>query len=48
MQGKAFEKWPPLQKRFAVTETIAHLECLRREGRLSRLNKGGRFLYQAV
>ena len=32
-----WEQFPPLQKRFAVTETIAHLEYMRWEGKVKRI-----------
>jgi ribonuclease BN (tRNA processing enzyme) len=37
--------FPDLQKRFAVMETIAHLECMRWEGTVRRVIKGNSILY---
>lgn len=38
--GLAWEKFPPLHKRGAITETIAHLECMRWEGKVERVLEG--------
>jgi glyoxylase-like metal-dependent hydrolase (beta-lactamase superfamily II) len=35
--GLAWKQFPPLQKRFAVMETVAHLECMRWEGKVRRI-----------
>ena len=35
--GLVWEQFPPLHKRSAVTETIAHLECMRWEGKVRRI-----------
>ncbi|MBI4320145.1 MAG: MBL fold metallo-hydrolase [Chloroflexi bacterium] len=43
--GKSWERLDALHQRFAVTETIAHLELLRLEGRLERSIKDGLILY---
>ena len=37
--GLSWEQFPPLHKRSAVTETIAHLECMRWEGSIKRIIK---------
>jgi len=39
LPGLTWNQFPPLQKRIALTETIAHLECLRWEGRVRRIIK---------
>ena len=46
--GLTWEQMPPLQKRLAVTETIAHLECMRWEGKVRRIIKDNSVLYLAV
>jgi len=46
--GLSWEQLSPLLKRFAVTETIAHLECLRREGKVERIAQDDRLLYRKV
>jgi glyoxylase-like metal-dependent hydrolase (beta-lactamase superfamily II) len=43
--GLTWEQFPDLQKRFAVMETIAHLECMRWEGIVRRTVKGNSILY---
>ncbi len=40
-----WEQFSPLQKRAAVTETIAHLEYLRWEGRIKKVVENGRISY---
>ncbi len=39
--GMTWEQFPPLEKRSAVTETVAHLECLRWEGKVTRRTGDG-------
>lgn len=46
--GLAWEQFPPLQKRFALTETIAHLELMRWEGRLKKMIRGNLISYAPV
>ena len=48
MQGLSWEKLPPLHKRGAVTETIAHLEHMRWEGEVTRIAKEGSLLYETL
>jgi len=43
--GLTWEQFPALQKRFAVMETIAHLECMRWEGTVQRMVTGNFILY---
>jgi glyoxylase-like metal-dependent hydrolase (beta-lactamase superfamily II) len=43
--GLAFEQFPPLQKRFAITETIAHLELMRWDGKVEKVVRDNRVLY---
>ena len=43
--GLIWEQFPPLHKRGAVTETIAHLECMRWEGKVKRITKGDSISY---
>lgn len=43
--GLAWEQFPPLQKRFAVTETIAHLELMRWDGKVEKIVRDNRVLY---
>lgn len=43
--GVGWEKLPPLLKRAAITETIAHLEHMRWEGRISRKFENNRISY---
>ncbi|MFC2063210.1 MBL fold metallo-hydrolase [Chloroflexota bacterium] len=42
-----WDQLPALHKRSAVTEVIAHLECMRREGRIWRIVKNSRVSYVA-
>ena len=37
LPGVTWDEFPPLHKRIAVTETIAHLEYLRWEGNVRRM-----------
>lgn len=46
--GLVWEQFPPLHKRFAVTETIAHLEYMRWEGKVMRIVKDDSVLYLTV
>jgi glyoxylase-like metal-dependent hydrolase (beta-lactamase superfamily II) len=41
-----WEQFPPLQKRAAVTETIAHLEYMRWEGKVKKTIKNNRISYE--
>jgi len=43
--GASWENLPPLHKRAAVLETVAHLECMRREGKVKRMTRNNLFLY---
>jgi len=43
----AWEQFPPLHRRSAVTETIAHLECMRWEGTVRRIVRGNCVLYES-
>jgi glyoxylase-like metal-dependent hydrolase (beta-lactamase superfamily II) len=43
--GLAWERFQPLDKRAAVMETIAHLECMRWEGRVTKISKDDLVLY---
>ncbi len=45
LPGLTWNQFPPLQKRIALTETIAHLECLRWEGRVRRIVENGLVMY---
>jgi len=45
--GLVWEQFPALHKRSAVTETIAHLECMRWEGKVRRIIKDNLVLYEA-
>jgi len=47
-EGSTWEQLPPLHKRAAVTETIAHLECMRWEGGVKRITEGDSILYGTV
>jgi glyoxylase-like metal-dependent hydrolase (beta-lactamase superfamily II) len=42
-----WEQFPPLHQRSAVAETIAHLEYMRWEGTVTRIDRDGLFLYRA-
>jgi len=46
--GSTWDQLPPLHKRAAVMETVAHLECMRWEGRVRRITEGDSFLYGTV
>jgi glyoxylase-like metal-dependent hydrolase (beta-lactamase superfamily II) len=43
-----WELFPPLQKRFAITETIAHVEHLRWNGKVHKTFENNRFRYNLV
>jgi len=43
--GLAWERFQPLDKRAAVMETIAHLECMRWEGRVTKIGRDDLVLY---
>ena len=43
----AWDKLPPLHKRSAVMEVVAHLECMRWEGNIERIIKDNRISYVA-
>ncbi|MFC1940728.1 MBL fold metallo-hydrolase [Chloroflexota bacterium] len=43
----AWKQFPPLHKRSAVTETIAHLECMRWEGAVRRIVRDNFVLYES-
>jgi len=45
LHGLAWEQFPPLQKRFAITETIAHLERMRWEGKVQKITRDGQSFY---
>jgi glyoxylase-like metal-dependent hydrolase (beta-lactamase superfamily II) len=42
-----WQQFPPLHKRSAVNETVAHLEFMRWEGTVTRTDQDGLFLYRA-
>jgi glyoxylase-like metal-dependent hydrolase (beta-lactamase superfamily II) len=48
MGGLPWDQFPPIQQRAAMMETIAHLECLRWEGKVSRAIVGGMFRYEGA
>ena len=48
VRNLTWDQFPPLHKRIAVTETIAHLECLRWEGKVMRKIKNGSVSYYAL
>lgn len=43
--GMTWNELPPLHQRSAVTETIAHLECMRWEGKVRRIIRANSVLY---
>ena len=43
-----WQEFPPLQKRFAITETIAHLEYMRWEGKVKRTLKNNHINYDPL
>lgn len=43
--GLSWNELPPLHKRSAVTETIAHLECMRWEGKVQRIIRANSVSY---
>jgi hypothetical protein len=45
LPGLTWNQFPPLQKRIALTETIAHLECLHWEGRVRRIIQNKQITY---
>jgi glyoxylase-like metal-dependent hydrolase (beta-lactamase superfamily II) len=47
-RGLPWDEFPPLEKRFAITETIAHLEHMRWNGKISKLFKNNSFKYSLV
>ncbi len=44
--GARLDQLPPGDRRMALTETLAHLEALRAEGRVSRSRRGGMIYYK--
>ncbi|MBI4285203.1 MAG: MBL fold metallo-hydrolase [Chloroflexi bacterium] len=44
--GQSWNELPPLQKRFAVMETVAHLERMRWEGKVERVVREDRVFYR--
>lgn len=42
---RSWEAFPPVQKWFAIGETIAHLDCLRARGDIERRENEGRILF---
>jgi glyoxylase-like metal-dependent hydrolase (beta-lactamase superfamily II) len=48
IQDLTWEQFPPLQKRFAITETIAHVEHLRWNGKVRKIFENNRFRYKLV
>jgi glyoxylase-like metal-dependent hydrolase (beta-lactamase superfamily II) len=46
--GLTWDNFPPLEKRFAVTETIAHVEHLRWNGKVQKQFKNNCFVYNLV
>jgi glyoxylase-like metal-dependent hydrolase (beta-lactamase superfamily II) len=47
-RNQKWNKFPPLQKRFALTETIAHIERMRWEGKVRKTFKENRFLFSQI
>ncbi len=47
-RGTGWQNLTPLDKRFAVLETIAHLELMRADGKVKRLRKNGTTYYQST
>ena len=48
MQGLSWEQFPSLHKRFAITETIAHVEHLRWNGKIRKAFENDCFVYHLV
>jgi len=48
LRDLTWEQFPPLEKRFAVTETIAHLERMRWEGKVQKTTRDARFFYSSI
>ena len=48
MRNLSWENFPPLQKRFAITETIAHVEHLRWKGKIRKTYENDCFNYHLV
>jgi glyoxylase-like metal-dependent hydrolase (beta-lactamase superfamily II) len=48
MHGLTWEQVPPMQKRLAITETIAHIEYLRWNGKILKTYVDGCFRYNLV
>lgn len=48
MHGLTWNQFPSLQKRFAITETIAHVEHLRWNGKIHKTFTNGCFRYNLV
>jgi len=44
----SWQNMSPFQKRAAVTEAIAHLECMKWKGTVHRIIENGNFLYLAA
>ena len=48
IRSKSWEDFPPGQKWFAMGEALAHLDWLKAEGRISRNEKNGVFVYDPI
>jgi hypothetical protein len=48
MRGLSWNQFPVLQQRFAITETIAHVEHLRWNGKVSKTLEDNCFRYSLV
>ncbi|MFC1926342.1 MBL fold metallo-hydrolase [Chloroflexota bacterium] len=46
--GRTWEDFSPQSQRAAVTETVAHLEYMKLDGKVTRINQDGLFLYVAA
>jgi hypothetical protein len=46
--GEGWETLSPLHKRAAVLETVAHLECMRWEGKVKRIIESDNIVYQKL
>ena len=42
---ESWDLFPPAQKWFALGETVAHLDFLEEEGRVTRINREGRVIF---
>jgi len=48
LPGLSWDQFPPIHRRFAVTETIAHLEYMRWEGKVEKIYRKDGITYRSI